>query len=139
MNKALAAVFCFFTFTVFGQDASGESAFLEANYYYGSIVKHNKDVAHLITGHPEGIILSYNKRTFGEKPWQALYNYPDFGVSFVYQEPKEPALGQTYGLYLHYFLLAKRAQTLRQPGKRRLLGRSHHRYGPARQSTHSKT
>lgn len=102
MKKGLAAVFCFFTLAVLGQDPSGESSFLEANYYYGSIVKHNKDVAHLITGHPEGFILSYNKRTFGEKPWQALYNYPDFGFSFVYQNPKEPALGETYGLYLHY-------------------------------------
>lgn len=102
MNKGLAVVFTLLTFAVSGQNNTGESAFVEANYFYGSILEHNKDVAHLITGHPEGFILSYNRRSFGEKPWQALYNYPDFGFSFVYQNPKEPALGKTYGLYAHY-------------------------------------
>lgn len=109
MKKWLVVFSCLLSAAVSGQDSTSESAFVEANYFYGSIVQHNKDVAHLITGHPEGIILSYNKRSFGEKPWQALYNYPDFGFSFVYQDPKEPALGQTYGLYAHFsFYFIKR-------------------------------
>ncbi|NQX77891.1 acyloxyacyl hydrolase [Gilvibacter sp.] len=109
MKKWLAVFICCLTFALYGQNTTDDSVFLEANYFYGSIVEHNKDVAHLITGHPEGIILSYNKRSFGEKPWQALYNYPDFGFSFIYQDPKEPALGQTYGLYAHYsFYFIKR-------------------------------
>ncbi|MBT9243823.1 hypothetical protein KM777_23355, partial [Vibrio splendidus] len=36
---------------------------VELNYFYGSILRHNKDITSLITGHPEGLILSYNKKT----------------------------------------------------------------------------
>ena len=33
---------------------------LDFNYFYGNIVEHNKDIGHLITGHPQGFIFSYN-------------------------------------------------------------------------------
>ncbi len=72
------------------------------NYFYGSILEHNKDVAHLITGHPEGIILSYNRKTYGLNTWERLYNYPDWGFSFIYQDLKEEALGHNFGVYAHY-------------------------------------
>lgn len=75
---------------------------IEATYFYGSIFEHNKDVAHLITGHPEGVILSYNNLTYGKNAWEQRYNYPDWGYSFIYQDPKNEALGDTYGLYAHY-------------------------------------
>lgn len=74
----------------------------EASYFYGSIFQHNKDVAHLITGHPEGFILSYNRRTYGQHLWEQLYNYPDWGFSFSYQNLKNKALGHNFGVYAHY-------------------------------------
>lgn len=75
---------------------------LEFNYFYGSIVEHNKDVAHLITGHPQGVLLSYNRKTFGTHTWERLYNYPDWGFTFSYQDLKQEALGHNFGLYAHY-------------------------------------
>ena len=75
---------------------------LEANYFYGSILRHNKDVASLITGHPEGIILSYNRKTYGLKEWERLYNYPDWGATFAYQDLKNESLGDTYNVLAHY-------------------------------------
>ncbi len=109
MKNWLAVLISCLPLALLGQQTTAQSEFIEANYFYGSIVEHNKDVAHLITGHPEGIILSYNRRSFGQQEWQGLYNYPDFGFSFIYQDPKEPALGQTYGLYAHYsFYFIKR-------------------------------
>ncbi|UYW01369.1 acyloxyacyl hydrolase [Flavobacterium agricola] len=80
---------------------------IEANYFYGSFLPHNKNILHLITGMPEGVQLSYNKKTFGTQAWQTLYNYPDYGVSFQYQNNKNEILGNLYGLYAHmnfYFL-----------------------------------
>ncbi len=74
---------------------------LGANYFYGSIVEHNPDIAHLITGHPTGVILSWNQKTYGLEEWERRYNYPDFGYSFVYQDMKNQYLGETYGLYGH--------------------------------------
>lgn len=72
------------------------------DYTYGEIPQHNPSIAHLITGHPEGFILSYSQKTFGKKEWEALYNYPDYGSSFVFQDMKNPYLGENYGLYVHY-------------------------------------
>ena len=53
---------------------------IEATYFYGSIFEHNKDVAHLITGHPEGVILSYNNLTYGKNAWEQRYNYTRLGI-----------------------------------------------------------
>lgn len=75
---------------------------VDVNYFYGNIVPHSEAIRHLVTAHPEGIIISANRRTFGHKDWEALYNYPDYGVSFHYESLKNPVLGDMYGLYGHY-------------------------------------
>ncbi|MCF6308729.1 MAG: acyloxyacyl hydrolase [Flavobacteriaceae bacterium] len=80
---------------------------LEANYFYGNIIKHNKDITHLITGHPEGFILSFNQKTFGKEYWQQKYNYPDWGFSTIFQNSKNETLGNNIGVYAHlnfYFI-----------------------------------
>ncbi|HET8855248.1 MAG TPA: acyloxyacyl hydrolase [Salinimicrobium sp.] len=80
---------------------------VELSYFYGNIIEHNTDLAHLITGHPEGIILSWNRKTYGYNQWESRFNYPDVGFSFTYQDMKNPYLGENFGLYGHmafYFL-----------------------------------
>lgn len=80
---------------------------IDASYFYGSIIEHNPHISHLITHHPEGLILSFNKKTYGLETWEAEYNYPDVGYSFTYQDMKNPYLGHNFGLYAHlgfYFL-----------------------------------
>jgi len=87
---------------------------LDVNNFFGTVAKHNPDISHLITGHPSGIILSANHKTFGTKDWQRLYNYPDYGVSFIYQNMDNQFLGVHYGLFLHYnFYFFKRWLSLR--------------------------
>ena len=87
---------------------------IDANYFQGSILLHNPGIAHLITNHPSGIILSYNRKTFGSKAWQQEYNYPDIGCSFVYQDMQNDVLGKHYGLYAHYnFYFFKRNMQFR--------------------------
>ena len=96
------------------QGQQKESAFVDANYFYGSILRHNKDIEHLIKGHPKGFILGYNLKTFGKSRWQQAYNYPDFGVSMVYQNPQNDVLGSTIGIHGHYnFYFLKRNLFLR--------------------------
>lgn len=75
---------------------------LDANYFYGTILEHNPDISHLITDHPNGLILSYNRKTYGFEPWESRFNYPDWGFSFLYQDMKNQNLGEHYGLYTHY-------------------------------------
>lgn len=80
------------------------------NYFYGNIAEHSKDIAHLITGHPQGFIASYNRKTYGLNEWERRYNYPDWGFTFIYQDLDNEFLGQTYGVYGHYsFYFLKRA------------------------------
>ena len=78
------------------------ASYFDVNYFKGNISLHNNDILHLIQGHPEGVILSWNKKTFGFKDWEQRYNYPDYGVSFAYQDLKNEVLGNNYSLYAHY-------------------------------------
>ncbi len=88
---------------------SGDLWTLEASPFYGSILLHNTDISHLITEHPTGLILGLNRQTFGREGWEAPFNFPDTGVSLVYQDMNSSTLGQNIGLYLHYnFYLLKR-------------------------------
>ncbi|NAS29426.1 acyloxyacyl hydrolase [Flavobacteriaceae bacterium R38] len=85
------------------------SDYFDVNYFYGNIINHNNDILPLITDRPEGVILSWNRKTFGFKDWEQHYNYPDFGASFIYQNFKNESLGENYGIYAHYnFYFLKR-------------------------------
>ena len=97
--KFIVALLCFVS--VYSQEEVKPYSF-DLNYTYGSILEHNKDISHLITGHPTGFILAYNRRTYGFNDWEARYNYPDYGFSFVSQDQKNPYLGENYGLYGHF-------------------------------------
>jgi len=94
----------FALFFVFGAAIAQEDKkiVIDANQFYGSVLLHNNDISHLIQAHPAGLILSYNKKTFGTEEWQELYNYPDLGYSFIYQDMNNDVLGKNYGLYAHY-------------------------------------
>lgn len=98
----------------YSQEKQTSSAYFDVNYFAGNIALHNNDILHLITGHPEGFIFGFNKKTFGNEAWQQRYNYPDYGVSFVYQDLKNKTLGNNYGLFAHYnFYFFKRNLMLR--------------------------
>jgi hypothetical protein len=84
------------------QDNQEPQSYLDISYFKGNIALHNSDVLHLISGRPEGFILSYNRKTFGEEKWEQRYNYPDYGVSFSYQNLKDNRLGENVALYAHY-------------------------------------
>ncbi|OIQ21297.1 MAG: deacylase [Flavobacterium sp. MedPE-SWcel] len=85
---------------------------VDVNYFYGNVVPHRKSIQHLITAHPEGVIVSFNRKTFGDKEWHSAYNYPDYGFSFQYEDMKNRSLGEMYGLYGHYnfYFLKRRLQ-----------------------------
>jgi hypothetical protein len=85
---------------------------LDASPFYGSVLLHNPDISHLITNHPGGLILGLNRKTYGSREWESLFNYPDYGVSFIYQDMNNSTLGELYGLYAHYnfYLLRRNVQ-----------------------------
>ena len=100
--------------TAFSQESNTKHYSLDLNYFYGNIAEHSKDIAHLITGHPTGLIASYNRKTYGLNEWERLYNYPDWGFSLIYQDGDNDFLGDALGVYSHYsFYFLKRKMFLR--------------------------
>ncbi|TLP78825.1 acyloxyacyl hydrolase [Maribacter sp. ACAM166] len=115
MNFKLLLFTLFFKTFCFSQESTkGAKYTLDANQFYGSIILHNPDISHLIDAHPGGVILSYNRKTYGAESWEELYNYPDLGYSFIYQDMNNETLGKNYSLYAHYnFYFFKRNIQLR--------------------------
>lgn len=105
MQRYLAFLFSLFSLYLFAQENIQQDPNLfnlDASIFYGTILEHNPDISHLITEHPTGLMLSYNKKTYGFKNWESRYNYPDWGFSFIYQDMKNFYLGENYGIYAHY-------------------------------------
>lgn len=100
-------VFLFLTFPLFSQEKEKKPVSIEADYFYGNTLEHNPSIQHLITGHPTGFVLSYNRKTYGFNEWERRYNFPDFGYSVTYQNLHNEYLGHAFGVYGHinwYFL-----------------------------------
>lgn len=75
---------------------------IKAEYYFGTIIEHNPDISHLITGRPSGVMLSYNRKPYGFNEWEGRYNYPDWGFTYIYQDLDNEFLGEIHGLYGHF-------------------------------------
>lgn len=106
--KHIFFFFCIVVFTPsFAQEKDKKHVSFEIDYFYGTILEHNPDIGHLITHHPEGVLLQYNLKAFGIAEWERRLNYPDWGFTFAYQDMKNPNLGELFGFYSHiswYFL-----------------------------------
>jgi hypothetical protein len=69
MRKYLSTIFFIISVVLFAQEEKRESYF-DLNYFRGNITLHNNTILHLIQGHPEGFIFSWNKKTFGDQAWE---------------------------------------------------------------------
>ena len=68
MKKFLTFFFFSYLYT-FSQESS--SGYFDVQLFRGNVYKHTNDIGHLITGHPDGFLLSYNWKTFGKKEGKA--------------------------------------------------------------------
>jgi hypothetical protein len=98
--KKIILLFCFTFFISFSQEKA--SSYFDVQFFRGNIYKHTNSISHLITGHPDGFLLSYNWKTFGKKEWQRIYNYPDYGISYHYLDFKNQYLGVNHAIGVHY-------------------------------------
>lgn len=82
--------------------------------FYGYIPRHSDNISHLITGHPQGLVAAFSRKTYGEEEWEQRYNYPDYGVTLIYNNLQNEYLGKNTSLYGHYsFYLLKRHLMMR--------------------------
>ncbi len=96
-----------FSTALFAQAEPQPGSYFETQYLYGTFLRHNKNVAHLVRVHPQAVLLGYNSPTLGKNSWERKLNYPDLGVSFIYQDFRNSVVGRNFGLYAHinfYFL-----------------------------------
>ncbi|WP_345004941.1 acyloxyacyl hydrolase [Snuella lapsa] len=113
MRLLFFSMFCALCCVSFSQD-NQHATYIDVNYFKGNIALHNNDILHLIKGHPEGVIVGWNQKTFGFNKWEQRYNYPDYGVSFAYQNLKNKVLGNVVSAYAHYnFYFLKRCLMFR--------------------------
>lgn len=71
---------------------------VEAMLYRGFILMHDQKIGHLIRSNPQGFRVNYLKKTYGRKYWEAHYKYPDLGLSFSFQDYRNPQLGHSFAL-----------------------------------------
>lgn len=83
---------------------------IQLEYLYGNIIKHRKNISHLAVSNPSGVSVSFNKKTTASNKDMANYNFPDYGLTFTYQDFKNPTIGSTTALQFHYnFYFGNRA------------------------------
>jgi hypothetical protein len=83
----------------------------QVEYLNGNILRHKKKMSHLAIRHPKGFLLSWNKKSSPKNKNLAAYNYPDWGVSFSYQDFNNATLGEIYAAQINYsFYFGNRAK-----------------------------
>ena len=108
MNRFPQLVLILCTSYVFGQKTFFSAA-IEVDLLQGNIIGHSPEMTHLIKGHPSGQIISFTNKTYGEKSWHKLFNYPDYGYYFIHQDYKNIVLGQNYGagVFFNFYFLKR--------------------------------
>lgn len=108
---------CLWFFLCLNSSIAQENNYSDAfhvDFLYGKIMRHSPQILHLIQGPTQGVLFSWERKTFGEKDWQQLYNYPSYGGSLLVQDMGSPELGRVYSLHGEYrFFFWKRNLSLK--------------------------
>jgi hypothetical protein len=102
-------LFLLFATIAFSQETK-ETEAIDITYLRGNVLPHTDDLSHLITGHPDGLMVCFIRQTHGEKEWERVYGNPDYGAFFLYQDFKNKILGDNYsaGIFYNFYFLKKR-------------------------------
>ncbi|WP_196889104.1 acyloxyacyl hydrolase [Aureivirga sp. CE67] len=104
------------TFLLFSQNNTEENPIYTTDFspYFGSILRHKPGISHLITEHPTGFLLSFEKKTSGRKEWERIYNHPTIGFTFYHQNYHNAILGKLYSINAHCAFNLRDYQTKNQ-------------------------
>lgn len=90
------------SFTVISQNDSTQYTSFQSDFFYGPLIEHDISLDEAIQGNAYGFLLSYNKISNKNTRFNTLYNYPESGYSFIYENFNSTILGEAYGAYRHY-------------------------------------
>ncbi len=74
----------------------------QTDIFYGRPIEHDKKLKDAIDGNSYGIMFSFNSTRLKNKKFSSLYNSPEKGFSFLYQNFNSDVLGEVFGAYRHF-------------------------------------
>ena len=84
-------LFLLLSFGAHAQQSAKYSYSLGGEVLEGFILRHHESIGYLIHGRPTGISLNLLQHTYGNKPWESIFNYPDVAFSLSYYDLKNNA------------------------------------------------
>lgn len=76
------------------------SANIAAQLHYGFLIAHRPTIAHMQEEHSKGFELSFVLNTKGNRPWHALYGFPEIGISYIMVSTgSKEHMGNAHALY----------------------------------------
>ena len=102
MKDLIFVFFILFTLQGFSQTETGKYNNIQADFFFGRPIEHDKKLKDAIEGNSYGVLFSFNKINQKNNKFNKLYNYPERGFSFLYQNFNSSVLGEVYGGYRHY-------------------------------------
>jgi hypothetical protein len=86
----------------FSQSETKTSESVELDFFYGKLIEHDKKLKKDIQGDPFGFLISWNYIKSQPSIFDELYNYPERGYSFLYENFNSDTLGEVFGAYRHF-------------------------------------
>jgi len=84
---------------------------LDISYNYGSVAVHNPEIEPLSKNPVNGFSLNYTFKNEAGKDWRKYYNYPNYGLNYIYKSYNNPnVLGNSHSVasFLQLSFLRKR-------------------------------
>ena len=111
MKNLVLTFFLLFSFVVNSQTETIKHNNIQTDIFYGWPIEHDKLLKDAIDGNSYGILLSFNTISAKNTLFNKLYNYPERGFSFLYQNFNSDVLGEVFGGYRHYNYNLKNTST----------------------------
>lgn len=103
MKKRIVLIYLIVvSFNAFSQDTNTYFSNLQTDLFYGFLIEHDTSLDTAIQGNTYGILASWNTVENKNTKFNLLYNYPERGYSFSYQNFNSTVLGEAFAAYRHY-------------------------------------
>ncbi|REE83177.1 lipid A 3-O-deacylase PagL [Lutibacter oceani] len=102
MKNLIIVFFLLFTLQGVSQNETFKYNNIQTDFFFGKPIEHDKKLKDAIEGNSFGVLLSFNTTNTKNTHFNKLYNYPERGYSFLYQNFNSSVLGEVFGGYRHY-------------------------------------
>ncbi len=90
------------TSSLFSQVKKDRFSNIQTDFFIGKNIEHDKILKDAIDGTAYGVLISWNTVSSENSKFNKLYNFPERGFSFIYQNLNSSVLGEVYGAYRHF-------------------------------------